>query len=61
MLSELQISLHLCQSENLQKARRATTPDVSWRVALLHVLQGAQVQIDLQQVACVYTGCIAIL
>ncbi len=44
----LQISSDMHQSDNLQKARRATTPGVSWSVALLHILQVVQVRTDLQ-------------
>ncbi len=36
------------QSDNLQKARRPTTPGVSWSVALLHILQVVQLRTDLQ-------------
>ncbi len=36
------------QSDNLQKARRATALWVVWFAALLHVLQVVQVQINLQ-------------
>ncbi len=44
----LQKCLDMPQSDNLQKARRATTPCVSWSVALLHILQVVQVVTNLQ-------------
>ena len=44
----LQIGLHMHQWENLQMARRATTPGDTLSVALVHILQVEQVRTDLQ-------------
>ncbi len=44
----LQIIWDMHQLDDLQKARRATAPGVSWSVALLHSVQVVQVQTDLQ-------------
>ncbi len=50
MTSVLQFSSDVRQSDNLHKARRATTPGVPWSVVgLLQILQVAQVHADLQR------------
>ncbi len=51
----LQSSSDMHQMDNLQTARRATTPGVSGSVALLHILQVVQVRTDLQ---CTFKTCL---